>query len=428
MTVGKSSNNNAETSFPLNNQVDTIRAHTVIPAVDVNTVSNISLLPAAASFTAQNVHNQPTISSMQPMPYPLSPAQLLPLESPLYAPATRQNSAAGSTLQQFLKPSTRVQPYLAAPETSAATDFYLRVQNTLTNADKRPQENLTKIAQTKRYLAGKLSDFRLTPRESDTPATTLSSRAVTSTPVATVSGRLPISSCKGQRQSAAFTHCFRSGIGNSANDKYKFPDVNTHRFSALFPDMGVQTLLRLCHNWNTMDVGAVLIIYQSLKGKIPYNKLKEISAHDVFFHCFVDKTILDPITPKLSNMRFGEIRSETEVEPFVNDVKIGTWHRAVVSGECKEDFDLTSDYTSLSTLKEGGIVFRVVAKNDTYRTLHNNPATIEVGCTLADLLLAKAEIGRQINTVFQNRVFVRLPPGATVDCIILQKSSDKRSE
>lgn len=422
MDVGRNQNINAVNSLQPDQPAAASSAAGQTAYVPVNTVQNISLLPAAVPPTSQAAYYQPTINPLRYTFQTMPAAHLLSFDLPSPPSEYQQSSAVSSTLQRYPVPSAAVQPRLSAPARPAVDEFYQRIQAVLNQNRQKKKPSLLSRAGT--LINRTLLKLSLTANKSDNPELTLSSGTVTPATVASLSDSMQISPRKQPRQSAAFTAFFYTGVNISDNDKYKLLDIKAQRFESVFSGKVFQAMIRLCHNWHTLDLESVIIVYESITAIMPMQSIETISSDDVLFHCFVKKELVDPEKPVLTNMQYDEIISETEVEPHRGNVQTGNWHRAVLSGESKGDFKIIPQYRYLSTIKHEGIVFRIVVKDTPYLTLHNNPDTIEVSCTLTDLLLAKAIIGRHLNTEFKNRVFVRLPPGATINCNIVEKESD----
>lgn len=420
-------NNQTITSWLLNHQASS-SASSLTPGVPVSTARNISLLPAALPSTSQAVYHQPAVCSLPQTFLAMPSAQLLSFDTPLCAPEPPQTNTASSALQQYSTLPANMQPYLAEPASRAPGEFYQRVRKALDQNGQSGQKR-QKLAPRNPAIcstAGLLRASSLSsPHQSDRHAVTSSAAAVHLVSTSSISGSLQNSARKPQSQSSSFTSFFYTGVNLSPEDKYKFLGIKAQRFLHFFSEEAIQTALRLCRNWQTTDLESVLRVHKILTGKLTLQQFETLSSDDISFRCYVNKTRLDPSKPVLSNMEYHDIRVETETEFQETEVQVENWHQAIFSGECNSDYRITPKDSSVSPVKGDGIVFNVVLTNTLCR-ISDNVDTIEVSCTLTELLMAKAQIDNQKNTVITNRVFVRLPPGTTVNCTILERPAADR--
>lgn len=383
-------------------------------AVPVSSVSNSALLPAIETPPFLPMSNSLPLTSR-----PVDSAMLLPFNSSSRLPDIWQDGAS-STSQPYSIPSTNMQPRLTVPGTAESGNFHSRMQKAIENKQiKRPQGNLEIISRAGTILARTLLDIQLTPPKNDKPEASSSSSDVTPPAMASISDSSKTLSRRQYRQPAAFTSFFYTGMNTLTSDNYQALKLKAQRFVNFFPENTNQIVVHLCQKWKTTDIESVMTLYEILREKYPAAEIESLATDEVFFHCFVNKELLDVGRPQLTNIKY-------QLQDTDKRISVEYYHGSALREELKDISFFAPRYHYASEFKEGGIAFSICVKdapienNESDDSSNVNADRIEVRCTLANLLLNKAEIGRIINTRSKSMAFIRCksPP---IDCEIVER-------
>lgn len=429
MPIGANTDNRAVNNLQPNNPPPGNQLMAPERSIPVISTSNFTPLPTPMASGSQGVVRPLLIDPRYEMMSIGMPREHL------LATQQRLNSLTSSPGRILPEPaprpslSTLAQPPLPGIVMLPPNDFYKRITH-LINYKRVQREQSVQSVQGKiplktpssgfsaTLLAKNLTELSLNENKADKPEGVLSSDAVAA---ASASENLKRASANQAHQQPAFSTFYDTKLKIEAKNINEFLDGKARLFYQLFPEKFLegecQTFHRLCLKWNTLDFESVIAVCQALEGAHTIQQIERMSLDDIVFYCSVERAHLDTDKPVLSN--FNNIK---EIDPSTGDIEIFNWHKKHYPG-AKITRALPSPKTqALSTFKNGGIIFRAMNRDRKYFTLHNNPDTIEVRCTLKDLLLSHAKIDNQTETF--DRVFIRLPPDTVVKCTVLEKNSD----